>query len=139
MLKIYNLKNKLLNISSIMKNKRRNTTRRRVMYGGQATDPFPGQGYEAEVLEEYFRNYLIAAHSMNEAAKAIEDTSHFQNSSNGTRTLQKTSALSFSTAASSFVNSLRSAYGSLSRGQPITIGTATAFAPYPAPVRAPIG
>ena len=136
-----------------MRNKRRTTTRKRAMYGGQYGDQyggqllapappplarFPGSNFNPQDIYNALNNYLTAAYSINEAAKAIEDTSYFQNSANGTRTLQKTSALSFSTAASSFVNSLRSAYGSLSRGQPITIGTATAFAPYPAPVRAPI-
>jgi len=128
LLKVYNYKKKLLNISSMMRNKRRSTTRRRVMYGGQAPAPatrFPGQNFDPADIHRALNNYLLAAHSINEAAKAIHDTSLFQNNpSTGTRVLQKTSALSFSTAASSFLNSLRGVYGSLSSGEQIVIPNA---------------
>ena len=101
-----------------MRNKRRTTTRRRVMYGG-APNPapvsmFPGQNYNRQDVYNALNNYLQAAYSINQAALAIQETSSYQNNStDGTRNLQKTSASSFSTAASSFVSSLRSIYGSL--------------------------
>jgi len=120
-----------------MRNKRRTTTRKRAMYGGQYGDQyggqllapappplarFPGSNFNPQDIYNALNNYLTAAYSINEAAKAIEDTSNFQNNpTDGTRNLQKTSALSFSTAAQTFVNSLRGVYGSLTSGQ--TIGS----------------
>lgn len=132
-----------------MRSKRRSTTRKYVMYGGAPTPApaparFPGQPFDADDIEDAFNDYLQAAYSMNEAAKAIQETSQFQNNSDpnpsltGTRNLQKTSALSFSTAASSFLNSLKAAYGSLSSGQGIVVPPASAFAPRPAPRPAPV-
>ena len=113
-----------------MRNKRRTTTRKRVMYGGQYPPPspgpakmFPGDNFNPLDVYNALNNYLKAAWSINEAAKAIHDTSKFQNNPDtsnpaltGSRILQKTSALSFSTASTSFLNSLKGIYGSLTSG-----------------------
>jgi hypothetical protein len=112
-----------------MRNKRRTTTRKRVMYGGQLpplipapAGLFPGDNFNPQDVYNALNNYLQAAWSINEAAKAIDETSQFQNNLSsdpnvtGTRVLQKSSAVSFSTATSSFINSLRGIYGSLTSG-----------------------
>ena len=112
-----------------MRNKRRTTTRKRVMYGGQLppfipapAGLFPGDNFNPQDVYNALNNYLKAAWSINEAAKAIDETSQFQNNTNanpnitGTRVLQKSSAVSFSTATSSFINSLKGIYGSLTSG-----------------------
>lgn len=114
-----------------MRNKRRTTTRRRVMYGGNpapAAVMFPGDNFNPQDVYTALNNYLQAAYSINQAALAIKDTSNFQNNPDtsnpavtGTRILQKNSALSFSTAATSFINSLKGVYGSLTSGTTIPL------------------
>ena len=113
-----------------MRNKRRTTTRRRVMYGGNPAPAvmFPGDNFNPQDVYTALNNYLQAAYSINQAALAIKDTSNFQNNPDtsnpavtGTRILQKNSALSFSTAATSFINSLKGVYGSLTSGTTIPL------------------
>jgi len=120
-----------------MRNKRRSTTRRRVMYGG-APNPapalrFPGDNFNPQDIFNALNNYLKAAYSINQAAQAIKETSDFQNNPGttnpaltGTRIIQKNSAISFSTAASSFINSLKGVYGSLTSGNTMMLPSSSA-------------